>query len=186
MKSRFAVLGLAAFAIAAASVSATVVPTAPAPRTAPAVWEPLAFEPSALPAGVSIDHEGVFVIGSPEQYANFLSTVPTGGRDGASFPNVDFATSFLVVASGGLKDLGNDLTITKASTDGVHVIIGLTQQVDNPNHCRVTHDIHFIGQLAVVGRPAGADLSDSSAVGFQRSTIEMPYDDWYNCYCPEM
>lgn len=181
MKRRVLVLGLATMALLAATVSAAVMPGIPTLRPAPAVWTPLAVSTFALPAGANIEAQTSFAITSDTQYFAFQRTA--GGSD---YPYVDFTKSLVVVASLGIQDLGNKLTITKAASDGSHIAVYLNQQSDNPNHCRNTHNFHQVGQLAVIAKPSNLDASKPGVVGFQKTTSVMPYSAYYQCGCPEM
>jgi hypothetical protein len=186
MNSKVLLAGLVAFAAMAATVSAASVVTPALPRVAPGVWQNLEVQVVDFPAGASVQGETSLVIGTEGAYRSFVSALTPSMTDGASFPYVDFHNQFLVVASMGMKDLGSAVTITGARTDGTHVVVSLNQQSDNPNHCRVSHDLHFIGQLAIVQRAGGADVTQGGNVGFVTSTSVAPYDDAFNCSCPGM
>jgi hypothetical protein len=186
MKSKVLLAGLVALAAMAATVSAASVVVPPLPKATPAVWQNLELQRADFPAGTSIPAETSFVIGTDGAYRAFVNGLSPSGANGASFPNVDFAKQFLVVASYGVKDLGNAMTITGARTDGAHVVVYLNQQADNPNHCRLQHNVHFIGQLAIVQRSGGADVTQDGSVGFVTSASVAPYNDYFNCGCPEM
>ncbi len=186
MRAKVALAGLVALAAIAASVSATsvAVPFVPQ-RGSPVEWTPLDVQTAQFPDGVSLAATTAFAIGSQAAYNEFIASVAPAGA-GERFPFVDFSSQFLIVASSGVMDLGNDLMVTSAKTDGTHIVVYLERQVDNPNHCRVTHDLHFVGQLALVQRTGSVDPQQPGTVGFVTSVTEMPYDDWYNCMCPEM
>lgn len=185
MRFKYALVAVAAVIVATATVSAAVLPAAPRqPGLNPGAWTPLAVTKVAFPDGVTIDREAVLVIATQDEYNAFLQTVssPAAGRD---FPPLDFTTSFLVVASYGFKDLGYAISVDSAKTNGERVVVTVDRQVDNPEHCRITHSLQFQGHLAVISKPSALDLTESQ-VGIANHESIMPYESFYNCGCPEM
>lgn len=185
MRFKYALVAVAAVIVATATVSAAVLPAAPRQATLNAgAWTPLPLTKVAFPDGVTIDHEAVFVITTQEEYSAFVRTLPTAATD-RDFPTLDFTHSFLVVASYGFKDLGYAISVDSAKTNGERVVVTVDRQIDNPEHCRITHNLQFQGQLAVISKPTTLDLTPD-AVGFANRESVMPYDPYYNCGCPEM
>jgi hypothetical protein len=181
MKRRVLVLGLATLALAAATVSAAVMPGIPLFRPAAPAWTPVSVQPFELPAGATVEAQTSFAITSQTQYLAFQRSA-----GGSGYPYVDFERQVLIVTSLGQQDFGNRVTIAGATTDGSRISVQLSQMVDNPSHCRPAPQLHQVGQMAVISKPASLDASQPGALGFQTSTYVMPYSMYYQCGCPEM
>lgn len=183
MRAKVVLVALLATAIATTTVSAAMLPASPLAADAGGPdWEALHVRHIDFSEGVSVAAAGIYVLKTQEEYVAFQQSV---AYQKGAFPFVDFAESFVVVASAGVLDLGNDLTVTQARATSGHVVVGLDRQFDNPNHCRVTHDEEPVGEVAVIARPV-SDPAPDLTVGFETYESVMPYDSWYNCHCPEM
>ncbi len=186
MKLKFLLAALLAAALATTTVSAALLPAIPQPSSeSPAVpeWSGLDVRHVEFADGVEVAQEGVFVLRTQEEYMSFQQNL--AGEAAGAFPFVDFSSSFVVVTSFGPKDLGHDLGVLEARTDGERIVVDVDRQVDNPDHCRITHDVKPTGEVVVISQPSSGGF-DAMPIGIVTTDYVLPYDRWYNCGCPEM
>jgi len=177
LKSKFAILAIGALVLATATVSAAVLPAITAPRgpvTAATTWADLKVTRVAFPTNLDVDHEGVWVLKTTDQWNAFWASVPQPtdpSQPVGDIPYVDFTHQFAVVASYGWHDEGFAISVTHARFNGMAAYVEVDRQVQNPDNCRPHYD-PFFGGVAIVEKPAVTNFASTQVGASYHQVLE--------------